>query len=344
MSGIEFHPLADIFPLIEGSEFDELVADIKAHGVHEPIWLYQGKIIDGRNRYRASAVASADCPMREYMGDDPTAFVVSLNLKRRHLNESQRSMVADKLATLKQGARTDLSPIGEMSQEQAASLLNVGKRSVERARVVRDQGADELVAAVEQGKVSVSAAADVATKPKEEQREIVARGEKEVLEAAKAIRAVKVEKKRGPPTSPDHAPTGSNADPAETENLARGLIIALSGMAPIVEQILEITPPEFWKHLGSKAVREELVLAVEEHADNLSYIVRAYEALRRRGRLNADDFADDNADDDPVFSLDDVGPSAASADTKAPPTSATAEMPDLPDFLDRQHDAQTRLK
>jgi N6-adenosine-specific RNA methylase IME4 len=53
-----------------------------------------------------------------------------------------------------------------------------------------------LVAVVEQGKVSVSAAADVATKPKEEQREIVARGEKEILEAAKAIRAEKVERKR----------------------------------------------------------------------------------------------------------------------------------------------------
>ena len=41
------HPLATLFPLIEGAEFDELVADIKANGIHDLIDVYQGKILDG---------------------------------------------------------------------------------------------------------------------------------------------------------------------------------------------------------------------------------------------------------------------------------------------------------
>lgn len=199
MSQLAFHPLANIFPLVDGREFDELVEDIAAHGVREAVWLYEGAILDGRNRYRASAIAGVDCPMREYLGDDPAAFVVSLNLRRRHLSESQRSLVSAHLANMRQGARTDIehsASLPEVSQAEAAALLNVSERSLRTAKTVLEQGAPELVAAVEAGAVSVSAAADVATLPKEEQAEVVARGEKEILEKAKAIRAEKVEKKR----------------------------------------------------------------------------------------------------------------------------------------------------
>lgn len=192
---LPFHALANIFPLVEGKEFDDLVEDIRKHGVREPVWLFEGAILDGRNRYRASDIAGVDCPMREYQGDDPAAFVVSLNLRRRHLSESQRAMVAAKLANMPRGSNQH-AQICAPSQDEAAELLSVSRRTVQTAKHVQEQGAPELVTAVETGKVSVSAAADVATLPKAEQVDVVARGEKEILEKAKAIRAEKAAVKR----------------------------------------------------------------------------------------------------------------------------------------------------
>jgi ParB-like chromosome segregation protein Spo0J len=194
MSALAFHPLADIFPLVEGAEFDELVADIREHGLHEPIVIFENMVLDGRNRLRACEAAGIEPTFTVYTGDDPVAYVVSLNLRRRHLSESQRAMVAAKLATLRNGQRADL--VQAPSIEGAAQLLNVGHASVERAKAVQRAGAPELVQAVERGAVSVSAAADIADLPQDEQREIVARGEQEILQVAKRIRFERGEARR----------------------------------------------------------------------------------------------------------------------------------------------------
>jgi N6-adenosine-specific RNA methylase IME4/ParB-like chromosome segregation protein Spo0J len=207
-TGLKFHPLAEVFPLIEGEEFEALVEDVRQHGLREPIWLYQGMILDGRNRYRACQAAGVPCPTRIYEGDDPIAFVISANLHRRHLDESQRAMVAAKLATLKRGdnQHSEGLPIGRSSE-----LLNVGERSIARAREVLEHGAPELQHAVERGDISVAAAADVATVPLAEQREIVARGEREILEAAKRIRADKLQASRAERIARIAAISGANS-------------------------------------------------------------------------------------------------------------------------------------
>lgn len=187
---LAYHSIADVFPLLEQGEFDALVADIQQYGLREPVVLFEGKILDGRNRYRASLQAGVECPTVSYEGDDPVGFVVSLNLRRRHLNESQRAMVAAKLATIAHGGdRQDANLHLARTSAEAAALLNVSERSVASARAIRDCGVEELQSKVVSGAMSVSAAADIARLPQAEQKEIAQLDNSQILERAKEIRS-----------------------------------------------------------------------------------------------------------------------------------------------------------
>ncbi len=211
---VAFHPLADLFPLMEGAEFDALRDDIKKHGLREPIWILDDCILDGRNRQRACDAAGIKIKpdmihkFDEAEHGDPLAWVISKNLKRRHLNETQRSWVASKLVTLKQGHHGKDANLN-VSQEAAAGLLNVSIHSISNATKVREKGTKELQHAVDQGHLAVSLAADAVNLPKEQQREVAKKateGEIDVVRKVvkKAVRKRKEEelgaKQRALPT------------------------------------------------------------------------------------------------------------------------------------------------
>lgn len=215
------HPLADLFPLLTDATFKALVADIRENGLREPIILHEGRILDGRNRYRACTEVGIE-PITKAWDQRGTAlaFVVSKNLHRRHLDESQRAMVTAKIANMKHGSNQHISqkmedrPIGPSSNEEAvvslkeaAKMMNVSERSAKRARAVRTNGVQELQQAVEAGAVSVAAAAEIAQAPAEEQREIMSGGEKKVAAAAKSRRAARKKLRRlhsEAPTETEH--------------------------------------------------------------------------------------------------------------------------------------------
>ena len=173
---LEFHPCADLFPLMEGRPFDDLKADIEKHGLIEPIVLLDSKILDGRDRYRACTELGIEPSFIPFRGDDPLAFVLSANLHRRHLDAGQRALIAAKLETFRHGGdrkSTDQDATVHVDRTTAAAALDVSTRSVANAAVVLDQGTPELVEAVEAGAIPVSTAADLAREPVEAQRVII---------------------------------------------------------------------------------------------------------------------------------------------------------------------------
>lgn len=213
------HPAADLFPMLRDADLVDLARDIGEHGQHDPIELLDGAILDGRNRFAACERAGVeprfvDAP--ESAHRSPVAYVVSKNIRRRHLDEGQRAMVAAKalpmlredakrrmVATLKRGDETpaplDAIASSGKAANEAGRLLNVSGDSVQRAAKVIARAEPELRAAVERGDVAVSTAAAIVDAPAEKQREVAANPRT----APAAAKEAKAEKAAPKPSTDD---------------------------------------------------------------------------------------------------------------------------------------------
>ena len=167
MHNFELHPYCTLFSACTEEELHALTDDIRRNGLLEPIVLLDKKILDGRNRYQACRELGIEPDTVEFTGDDPLAFVISKNLHRRHLNESQRAMVAEKLANLPPHRPTKgdkRANLPTYSQGEAAKALNVSERQVKKAAKLRREAPPEIIEQVEQGKIRIHSALP---KPKE---------------------------------------------------------------------------------------------------------------------------------------------------------------------------------
>jgi hypothetical protein len=147
--------------------------------------------LDGRNRYRACELAELDLEpddITQYEGDDALGFVVSKNLRRRHLNESQRAAIAAEIANMPQGFRSD-QPSANLqkviSVPEAAELMTVSTRSVATAKTIKDP------AAVKTGTKSVNAGAK-----EQKARETVKKGNATINDKTRAAAAAAAAAKR----------------------------------------------------------------------------------------------------------------------------------------------------
>ena len=164
-----------LLPELTSDEYAALKDDIAKRGVQVPVeYDENGAILDGHHRVQiCHELGIDDWPraVRHGMSEDAKRrHVIALNLARRHLSESQRAMVAAKLANAPAHRPQESGPIGPLTtQPEAAEMLKVGARSVKRARVVLEEGTPETIKAVEEGRLAVSRA--VKEIRREQQRE-----------------------------------------------------------------------------------------------------------------------------------------------------------------------------
>ena len=179
----KIHELAKKLPEMGAEEFATLKESIKTNGLLQDIILYEGKVLDGRHRYKACQELAIEPKYDTYKGDSPVAFVIAQNVSRRHLTPSQRAVLAVELlpdieaeaaqrkaSTLKQNAKkTNVLPIasneangGSNIEEQAgksaaiaAKLLDVSTTSVERAKKAKAE-VPEKWEAIKAGEETVS--------------------------------------------------------------------------------------------------------------------------------------------------------------------------------------------
>jgi ParB-like chromosome segregation protein Spo0J len=250
-------------------EFDALRDDIEQHGQRDAIVLWDGQILDGRHRMQACLALGIEPKFRtvEMSWEEAKAYVLSVNLTRRHLDTSQRAIIASRMATLEQGrpAADEKAQIQAFSitQREAAESLNVGRATLQQAKKLERVSSPEVVEQVANGKMSLHKASKLAAAvpDKAEQAEII-----------KAGRVDEVLKKALPPEEPPALPkTNTLHSPATQQQIDRGPELA---QPTVIECGAGLTPLQ---HILAQHTRREV----------LAELVSGYEGEQRK-RVFAD--------------------------------------------------------
>jgi ParB-like chromosome segregation protein Spo0J len=175
------HPAALLFPQMSDDEYTELVADIREHGLRQPIVVdASGQLLDGRHRSRACRELGIEPDVQLWEGNDPVALIMALNLKRRNLSPSQLAAVTVELlpvleeearsrsrAALKQNGshsdvatsppRTPKQANAAKSRERAAAITGASGRTTQDAKRIK-QLDPEAFEEIKQGEITVATA------------------------------------------------------------------------------------------------------------------------------------------------------------------------------------------
>lgn len=170
---MKIHPVCDVLPKMSDEDFAGLEADIKSNGVREPGKTYKGFLVDGKHRYLVCEKLGLDFPTVELSLPDGASLVehcVAINLRRRHLTQSQKAAVATAMLPLlekeaaarKQSGKPTLPPNGGIlktggvgtAAKAAADAVGVSARTVERVKRVA-KADSQAVEKIKAGTISV---------------------------------------------------------------------------------------------------------------------------------------------------------------------------------------------
>jgi len=290
------HPLAELFPIIQSHDLKELAADIKANGQQVPIILLEHngepKILDGRNRMRACLKAEVEPitksweelkkEMAQAAGTmekisaleklQPLDWIVSMNLKRRHLSDTQREAVAAEIVVMREAQEKEAALASELdldsdgkpkvtaeSSEQervddASKTLNVKGRNVRKAVKVAKEGSDELKKAHKAGTIKTATAEKLLKLDKKNQDKLAkasAREQKRVEKIAeKAAKAA--DKKAG--KKPRGGLAADKAKAKEGQSFSGAIKQAIKAVEDLAEETAEKVPLMSWEDYSKKVI------------------------------------------------------------------------------------------
>jgi hypothetical protein len=160
---LELHPLCTYFPRMSEDEFNALKDNLQHNGQTHPIYTLDGMILDGGNRYRALCELGIEPVMIEYTGANPTQFILSSNLLRRHLSQGQSAAIVSASqswinAQTAQAAPQLRSTVQLDTATARAKQSGVGQRTQQLADKLVKEAPAELVKEVIDGTKSLNKA------------------------------------------------------------------------------------------------------------------------------------------------------------------------------------------
>jgi len=167
---MELHPLCTYFPRMSDAEFISLKDNLRDNGQTYPIYTLDGMILDGGNRYRALCELGIEPIIVEYKGSNPTQFILSSNLHRRHLSQGQSAAIVSASQSWI-NAQAAHNPESQDTVQLDTTIARakqsgVGQRTQQLADKLVKEAPAELVKEVLDGKKSLNKAIKEITPPK----------------------------------------------------------------------------------------------------------------------------------------------------------------------------------